>query len=128
VPATPTTLGGIKIGAGLKAQADGTTAVIPSNQIQVATGGASQTFNADQWKTFKWTLSQDATLTLSNVIPGNLYLFLIGQDATGNHVFTWPSTAFNGATIDHTPGSYTAQAFVSDDAGNLYAVAPGTYR
>lgn len=66
-------------------------------------------------------------LVLKNLTPGRLYTFLLRQDDKGGHRLTWGNNIRNGVMLDATPHSVTAQCFIADTGGSLYAVPPGTW-
>lgn len=100
------------------------------NELQVIPYSAVPTFDGSQSTAWSITLSGDVTnVALQGMHPGNLYTFIIKQDATGGHRFTWPSVQlFNPTAIDKRPNATTIQTFVADEAtpSNLYPIGPGT--
>jgi hypothetical protein len=85
------------------------------NQLQSASGGPTFTFDGSQFLSFQYTLDQDATCEIENAKIGNLYTFIIRQDAAGNHVWTWPFYIFNATPINSEPNSVTIQTFILTD-------------
>jgi hypothetical protein len=86
------------------------------------------TFDGSIFTTFKTILHSDVLhATWTNMIPGNLYTFIIVQDATGGWQFTWGTTVHNGTMIKHDPDAQTIQTFVADTDGQLYAISGGAY-
>ena len=99
-----------------------------SDQIIIVPSGPAPVFDGSVFTAWQFVLTEDATAaTVTGCVPGNLYTFLILQDATGGHKFTWPSNVGNATLIDPAPSSRTIQTFIADANGNLVAVAPGTY-
>ena len=97
------------------------------NQLLVLAWAAAITVPGDVFTAFKITLGGNTTITLQNMMPGNLYTFIIVQDATGGHTVTWPLNAHNATLTDPAPNSTTVQTFVADADGSLYAIGPGTW-
>jgi hypothetical protein len=62
--------------------------------------------------------------TLTGIPAGQQTTFLIIQDATGGHTFTWPTNVKGGVVVDPTANATTSQTFISNGT-NLYAIAPG---
>lgn len=107
-----------------------------TNQLGITPWSVDPGFDGTAYTAWQITLAGDTEgAFLQNVVPGNLYTFIIQQDSNGNHVFDWPSSTsptgperiFNGALINMEPNSITIQTFVCDAAYNLYAIAGGTY-
>lgn len=99
------------------------------NQLQIVSPSGSMVFDGNSGYTaFKTTLPGDVlTPVVENMVPGNLYTFIIVQDGAGDHLFLWPANVHNGAYADPAPNATTVQTFVCDEAGQLYAIAGGTY-
>ena len=66
-------------------------------------------------------------LTVRNIIPGQLYVFLLVQNAAGGHSFNWGNTITNGATINPAPHSTTSQACIGRPGGLMQAITAGTW-
>jgi hypothetical protein len=100
--------------------------------IVVAAGGAAE-FIGDQYTAWQITLDHDIVgAYLSNIVPGNLYTFIIIQDAVGGHVFNFPTGPApygtrNVLDVDSEPNSTSIQTFIADANGMLWAIGPGTY-
>lgn len=103
--------------------------IIP--QLDVVPWSADPMFDGSEYTAFKITLAGDTEGAQAvNMVPGNLYTFIILQDAVGGHIFWWPGQVdqtFNGTYVSPTPNTYTIQTFVALDNGSLYAIGPGTY-
>jgi hypothetical protein len=102
--------------------------IIP--QLLIVGVGNPTVFPGDQYTAWKIILTADANaIEVTNLIPGNLYTFIIAQDATGEWAFNWASAAnvFNPDMVNPEPDSYTVQTFVCDDALNLYSIGPATW-
>jgi hypothetical protein len=66
------------------------------------------------------------------MIAGNLYTFIIVQDAVGGHAFVWPAGTAPTGTLNQTPvcqlpNSITVQTFVATSSTLLMPIGPGTY-
>ena len=98
------------------------------NELLVIGPNWNMVFPGDTYTTFQTTIGGDITEpTTENMVPGNLYTFIIVQDGTGGHLFVWPPTMFNATPVNSEASSMTIQTFVCDGTGNLYAIAGGTY-
>lgn len=98
------------------------------NTLEVISGASNFGFNlSGKYLSYKAILSQNATIDVSNIQPGNLYTFIVVQDSAGLHQVTWAAKLLNAAPVWTRAFATTVQTFVADDQGNLYAIAPGTY-
>jgi hypothetical protein len=80
-------------------------------------------FNGANNLSFLMTLTGNVTgSTFSNGVVGQLYTFVLKQDATGGRVFTWPANVVGNGTIDPTPNISNVQQFIYDGT-NLLAVS-----
>jgi hypothetical protein len=85
-------------------------------------------FPGDTYTAFTTILPGDVTHpVVEGMVAGNLYTFIIKQDATGGHLLLWPSNVHNATRIMPTPNSTTVQTFVADGNGDLWAIGPGTW-
>lgn len=85
-------------------------------------------FPGDTYTAFTTVLPGDVTNpTIGGMVPGNLYTFIIHQDATGGHRFVWPTTVHNATRIMSNPNGTTVQTFIADGDGQLWAIGPGTW-
>ena len=66
-------------------------------------------------------------LAMKNVSPGQLYVFVLKQDAKGNHTLTWGSEMRNAMLLDPAPNSVTVQCFIGMPGNFLQANIPGTW-
>jgi hypothetical protein len=99
-----------------------------TNQLEIVAPADNMVFDGTAYTAFKTTLASSVTIpSIQNMLPGNLYTFIIVQDATGGHVFDWPATVHNPARVCPTPSSFSVQTFVADDNENLWAIGPGTW-
>lgn len=71
--------------------------------------------------------SSISQLSMRNTIPGQMYVFMFVQDATGKHKVQWGSDMQAGALIDPAPNAITVQAFVGLQGKTILAVPPGTW-
>jgi hypothetical protein len=102
---------------------------IITNMLLVIAAAAAMNFPGDVYVSFKTTLSGNVTTpTVSGMIPGNLYTFIIVQDATGGHTFAWPAEIHNAVMIAYKPNATTIQTFVCDENGELWPVGPAPYQ
>ena len=63
--------------------------------------------------TFEMTLTGAVTSSsLSNLVVGQLVTFIIHQDATGSHPFTFPAAAVNSGIVNPAANSTSVQTFV----------------
>lgn len=99
-----------------------------TNLLLILPAADVMAFDGSKSTAFKTTLPGSVTnATFPNMASGQLYTFIIVQDATGGWNFVWPANVHNAARVCHDPNSTTVQTFVADEFGNLYAIAPGTY-
>lgn len=68
------------------------------------------------------------TLRLKNVIPGQLYLFMLVQNQAGGHRITWGSQVLNAEPADPAPHSITVQSCIASTGGILLANIPGSWK
>jgi hypothetical protein len=104
--------------------------IIP--QLETITGGNWFGFDAGTYTAFEAILDQDATLDIAHTVIGNLYTFIIRQDATGYRNLTWPFYITNSSPINPEPNGITIQTFVATDEsvqGNLvlYPISGATW-
>lgn len=84
-----------------------------TNQLLVVPSSATPDFPGDTLTTFRFTLTEDVTSsTATGMIQGNLYTFILFQDAVGGHAFTWPPITMNASPINPDPSGLTIQTFV----------------
>lgn len=99
-----------------------------TNLLLVIPAADNMVFDGSASTAFKTTLPGNVTnATFPNMHSGQLYTFIIVQDATGGWNFVWPGNVFNADPVSKKPNCTTIQTFVADEFGNLYAIAPGTY-
>jgi hypothetical protein len=104
------------------------------SQLLVVGWSNGPVFPGDQYTAFQITLAGDTEgAAVENMIQGNLYTFIIIQDAVGNHIFFWPgglapSGIRNPAIpVCQSPNSITIQTFVAIDTTLLLPIGPATY-
>ena len=98
------------------------------NLLQILIATDTMVFDGSTFPSFKTTLPGVPThATIQNMRPGNLYTFIIVQDAVGGWGFPWPPGVHNGVMVDPQPNSSTIQTFVADENGDLWAIGPATY-
>jgi len=84
---------------------------------------ATPTFNGALGTCFFITLTGNVTSsTFSNGVKGQLYTFVILQDAVGGRTFAWPTNVKSPGTVDGTINIVNVQAFVFDGT-NLRPIA-----
>lgn len=98
-----------------------------TNQLLIVPWSEDMEFPGDVYTAFRTTLTGDVTSSSApGTVQGNLYTFIINQDATGGHAFTWPPNVVNATPINPNPNSRTVQTFVMATA-NLYPISAGTW-
>jgi hypothetical protein len=72
------------------------------------------------------TLTGNVTSSsFTNGVTGKRYTFIVCQDGTGSHTFSWGAAWHGTMTIGATASECSAQDFAALNATTLYAVAPG---
>lgn len=105
----------------------GTFSALAINRLtrSIIAFSANPIFPATQGTAFEITLTGDVvSSSITGLIAGALYAFLIKQDTTGGRTFVWPVNVSGGADIGTESLERTAQLFYSD-GDNLYALTPG---
>jgi len=101
------------------------------NQLLIVSPPFSPTpnFPGDQYTAWGFNLTGDVTSsTMSGIVQGNLYTFLITQGSPGGWKFTWPPMCLNATPVDPTPSSMTVQTFIAiANNGPLLPIGPATY-
>jgi hypothetical protein len=97
------------------------------NQLVTFPYQASVSADLSAATAFLFELAGDMTVTFTNVTPGNLYTFIVQQDATGDHKLTWANAVLNATAVNQLPNGMTIQTFVASADENLYPVGAGTY-
>ena len=85
---------------------------------------ATPTFNLQSGRLQKLTLSAAATAVVINQVAGTRYTFLIIQDSTGGHAFTWPPQMRGAMEVGTDASMGSVQEFISDGT-YLWATSPG---
>jgi hypothetical protein len=77
--------------------------------------------------TFDITLTGNvSSSTIINPTDGQVIRFLVRQDGSGGHVFTWPVTTAGASPVSVDPNTTSAQEFVYETSNNMWrAVSPG---
>jgi hypothetical protein len=89
------------------------TSVSSAQTALTSTGGAA-TFDASAANSFKITLTESVTLTVSNVVAGKKIIALVCQDGSGSHTWAWPAAWKGGFTVTATGGKCDMQEFLCD--------------
>jgi hypothetical protein len=99
------------------------------NQLLLIPFSPTPNFPGDQYTTFGFTLTGDVTSsTLSGMVAGNLYTFIISQTGAGGWKFQWPNAVLNATPVDPGAGATTVQTFVCiANNGPLIPIGAGTY-
>lgn len=100
------------------------------NQLLIIPSSATPNFPGDQYTAWAFSLTQDVTAaTLSGIVAGNLYTFIITQDITGGRKFVWPPTVLDAMEINPERGGASIQTFVAiaNNVGPLLPIGPGAY-
>lgn len=85
----------------------------------------SITFDANLGSGFDLTLTGNVSAsTLINQAPGDIFTFIIAQDATGGRTFAWPPSLVGTAPICPLPNSVTVQQFIVRVAGQIVPTEP----
>lgn len=120
--------GVIAIGSIYQLCYDGTEFLLPQDQQGSGTTVLSLTgSNSLNGKYIfqKLTLTGDTTISsITNIKNGVLYAFVICQDGSGSHSFTWPASVLGGMTIGSTASKCNTQTFAADGT-SLFASTPG---
>jgi hypothetical protein len=105
----------------------GVTAGTSVRGAQTAVTSSSGAASFDPWvaNSFKITLTESVTLSLSNTPQAGAFLTaLVCQDGTGSHTWTWPGTFKGGFTVTATASKCDSQSFLCDGT-NCYATSAG---
>lgn len=99
------------------------------NQLLIIPPSATPNFPGDQYTAWGLNMTQDVTSsTVSGIIQGNLYTFIITQGGGGSWKFKWPSLVLDPMPVNPTPGGVTTQTFVAiANGGPLIPIAPGAW-
>ena len=68
-----------------------------------------------------------AQLRMTNIVPGQLYCFVMKQDDKGSHTLNWGSEIRNPIMFNPQPNAITVQCFIGLPNGIMQAVPPGTW-
>jgi len=84
--------------------------------------------DASQGETFDISFRTSITsIAIKNLIAGQLYCFILRQDATGKHALNWGNNFLNAMMLDPNPNSVTVQCFIGVPGQVLMAITPGTW-
>jgi len=98
------------------------------NLLESLPFSSTPVFDGAMFQGWEILLTGDVTGgTIANMQPGNLYTFIIVQDGTGGHRFTWPFNVFNASPINPDPNGYTIQTFVADEFSHLLPISAATW-
>lgn len=99
------------------------------NQLLIIAFSQTPNFPGDQYTAWGITLNGDVTSsTMTGQMGGNLYTFIVTQDATGGWNFVWPVAVLNATPVNPNPRSITIQTFVClANNGPLLPIGPATY-
>lgn len=100
------------------------TAMKPA-QIALTSSGGAAALDLSQGNSFKITLSENTTLSASNISAGQTVNALVCQNGTGNFTFTWPASFKGGMTVATTASKCNGQRFICD-ATACWATAAGS--
>jgi hypothetical protein len=65
------------------------------------------------------------TILTRAIAPGQMYVFILRQDAVGGHTIAWGNLR-NGTTPNADPHASSTQSFIADQNGILKVLIPGT--
>jgi|SRR5215831_41278 len=91
---------------------------------------AAQTVIIDglQGETFQIEMATSIRhLYVKNISPGQIYVFMLIQNASGNHTVTWGAQALNATALDFRPHSVTTITFIGQPGNILQANVAGTW-
>lgn len=97
------------------------------SQLEILQDQTAFVFDGSNYLSFKTILNSNATISVSNAVPGNLYTFVIIQDATGNRQVTWAANFINATPVNPDPNGWTIQTFIYLDDNNFYPISGSTW-
>jgi len=99
-----------------------------TNLLQIVAPANDMVFDGSNYQSFQTTLPGTASQPVfQDMVPGNLYTFIIIQDAIGGHDLVWASNVHNATAVNPAPNGRTIQTFVAESDGSLWAISAGTY-
>lgn len=98
---------------------------ISTGQTTITSTAGAATFDCSTGNSFFIDLTENTTLTLSNIAAGQTITALIHQHASAAKTFAWPATVKAGMTISVTTDKYNAQTFICN-ATTCYATSAGS--
>jgi hypothetical protein len=112
---------------------DPSTVVLPPSPVvsgnYVTLGYASPlAIDGSLGDTYELTLTGNVlSSTMTNVIAGRLYTFIIIEDGVGGRTFAWPGNVITPDAIDTSIGRINIQTFRARNNGNLYPIGGMVY-
>jgi hypothetical protein len=99
-----------------------------TNLLLIVPNANNMVFDGSGYTAFKTTLTGDVNIpTIQNMMPGNLYTFIILQNSVGGNKFVWPANMHNAAPINPAPNGRLIQTFVAESDGSLWAIGAATW-
>ena len=99
-----------------------------TNLLLIVPNANNMVFDGSGYTAFKTTLTGDVNIpTIQNMMPGNLYTFIILQNSVGGNKFVWPANMHNAASINPAPNGRLIQTFVAESDGSLWAIGAATW-
>lgn len=84
---------------------------------------AAPTFNSASCNIFQMTLTGNVTSSIyATANPGAYTVFILCQDSSGGHTFTWPTTMIDTPPINQTANQCTNISFVADSTPKFHAL------
>jgi hypothetical protein len=99
------------------------------NQLLIIPPSATPNFPGDQYTAWGLSMTMDVTSsTISGVVQGNLYTFIITQGGGGSWKFKWPNNVLDPMPVNPKSGGLTVQTFVAiANGGPLFPISAGTW-
>jgi hypothetical protein len=94
-------------------------------QSALTSAAGAVTFDATIANSFKITLTEATTLTVSGAAAGQTITAIVCQDGTGSHTWAWPNTFKAGFTVTSTLNKCDTQDFICDGT-NCWAKSAGS--
>ena len=99
-----------------------------TNLLEIIPAADDMVFDGSIYTSFQTTLPGDVTQPVfENMVPGNLYTFIIIQDGFGGRNFAWAANVYNAMPVNPAPNGRLIQTFVAESDESLWAIAAGTY-
>jgi hypothetical protein len=104
-----------------------TNAMLAGAVVNPVASSANPAFNLALGNTqYMAILGFNATMTVSNIVAGVTYNFLICQDGTGSRTFAWDAAVHGGMIIGTTANKCSSQSFIAPNNLSLYAISSAT--